>query len=135
MLALRKSLNRLPGVEVLEFNWISGKGPDLSKNTFVCDMGNVHQADLMVGVLDYPSTGLGMEILERCKISRPMLLFHSVGTRVSQIVRDCILYHQSIACAVKAAELPDPIEFDHLEHIVYTTDCWIRSHPKDSMAA
>ena len=94
MFALRQLFNSVSNVSVLAFNWIPGVGPDKTKNTYSYDMTQVHDACLMVGVLDHPSIGLGMEIEKRCLLQRPMRLFYPAGSRVSQIVNDCILMHR-----------------------------------------
>ncbi len=134
MLALRQSLNQIPGVHVLEFNWIPGVGPDRTKNTYVFDMDKVNQADLVVGILDHPSIGLGMEIHERCHKDTPMLLFYRIGSRVSQIVSDCITWHRDLIPPGNRdcpSGLYDPIAYSSDEDVLGMVEKWIRERGRE----
>ncbi len=130
MLALRNEINQLGGVQVLEFNWKPGKGPDKAINTYAHDMAQVRRADLMVAILDYPSTGLGMEILMRCQREDPILLFHQLGSPVSKMATDCIRWYRRdpVVGSEHLSELHDPVIYYGNDEIVDAVNKWLRAH-------
>jgi hypothetical protein len=73
---LKAKLRLLPDVEVLDFSWTK-YGPDANSNISVyqLDKENAEKADLCVFILDYPSLGLGMEIMIRDRVKKPSLFF------------------------------------------------------------
>ena len=128
MFALRAALNRIENVKVLEFNWKPGLGPDPKVNTYTHDMKQVRAADLMVAVVDYFSSGVGMEIKERCHIKAPLLCFTRPDMKIPQIVRDCIAYHRSLL-PPEQDTLPDFIPYGGDDEIVFAVADWIKTHP------
>jgi hypothetical protein len=132
---LRNVFNHLPNVEVLRFAWIDGVGPDTSvTDIYQFDMQHVRTGTLMVGVLDHPSFGLGMEIQERCVKQLPLMPFFPRGMLVPRIVTDCIKGHKSaimlrqrIAWHAQAANLFDPIEYTSDEQIVHIVADWVHA--------
>jgi len=73
---LKAKLRQLPDVEVLDFSWTK-HGPEANSNISVYQLDKEHAetADLCVFILDYPSLGLGMEMMMRDRVQKPSLFF------------------------------------------------------------
>ncbi len=87
--ALKGSLRALPGVTVLDFSWTT-HGPEANSDASVYELDKSHteSADLCVFILDYPSLGLGMEVMLRHQTGKPSLFFvhQKPPQRVSRMV-------------------------------------------------
>ena len=130
MLLLRNSIKQLPDVEVLEFNWIPGLGPDPKVDTYELDSRNVRRAHLAVGILDYPSIGLGFELQIRIQEKLPLFCFVPQGQEVTHLlscaiigVRKKILEYGELT--QWAGGFPDPMEYANDEEIVGTIHEWV----------
>lgn len=86
---LKRQLRTLPDVEVLDFFWTSN-GPTAGDDVEVYDLDHQHAsgADLFVAMLDYPSLGLGMELMIRHYESpeAKSLFFAGIDRKVSRMV-------------------------------------------------
>ncbi len=85
---LKAGLRALPDVEVLDF--IDPKEPEAvgaSEQEIVDhDKQHLEECDLMIGVCDYPATGLGMEIVFRHNLKKPLLLFAHKDRKITHMV-------------------------------------------------
>ncbi len=80
---LKEGLEALNGVKVLEFIGLKeGQPRDVHEYDRECLEG----ADLMIGICDHPSTGLGMEIVYRHNTRKPLLLFAHKDATVTRMV-------------------------------------------------
>jgi hypothetical protein len=76
-------LRKISGVEVLDFIGLEkGTNIDVSRHDKKC----TEDSDLCVFILDYPSTGLGKEIVYRENTNKPALYFARNGTSVTRMV-------------------------------------------------
>ena len=92
-------------------------------NPYECRMAHVHDADLMVVVMDHIAPENFFEIHLRCMLGKPLLCFFRRGTNVHPIVRDCIRSfrkaQEDIATIRKTQvihSLADPIEYQFEEN-------------------
>ncbi len=136
MNVLRNNIRKIPEVEMLDFAWEKGPAFNESVNVYKYDMECVHEADLVMAVLDHISSGTPMEVQARCiMLGAPLTCFYEQGTLVSKIVRDCIKHYRgkleespATHLREKAAFLPDPIEYrDDGEIFKYAVE-WVRTH-------
>lgn len=131
MRAVRQAIRAIAAVEVLDFAW--EKGPEFNErvNVYEYDMRCVAEADLVIAVLDFISSGTAMEIQTRCSMQgRALACFFQHGTKVSKIIGDCIKHHrrdlensQLSKIRQRALGLPDPFS--------YLNDCEITQYALD----
>lgn len=87
---LKAQLRRLPDVTILDFFWTTqGREVGYDADVYRYDKEQAESADLCVFVLDYPSTGLGMELMIRQATGKPSLFF--VHTEPRQRVSRMVL--------------------------------------------
>ncbi len=83
---LKEKLRLLPGVTVLDFYWVAHSelgGADVE--VYEWDKTQTEQADLFVAIMDYPSIGLGQEIMIRHNTKKPALYFAHTETKISRM--------------------------------------------------
>jgi len=80
---LKRKLNAIPGVVVLDF---VGTENGTALDVYEHDSSCVKMADLCLFVLDYPSIGLGMEIVIRESVDKPALFVAGEGVKVSRML-------------------------------------------------
>ena len=102
---LNEKLQQLPEVDVLYFLDPSTGTPEkaLEHNRTM-----LKQADLMIGICDFPSTGLGMEIVERHNLGKPLLLFAHKDATITRMVVG-FSQQQNIPC-IKYKTVDDIVE-------------------------
>jgi len=87
---LKAQLRCLSDVTVLDFFWTTqGREVGHDADVYRYDKEQAESADLCVFVLDYPSTGLGMELMIRQATGKPSLFF--VHTEPRQRVSRMVL--------------------------------------------
>lgn len=143
MKMVRTALRSLSDVEVLDFAW--EKGPEFNQrvNVYEYDMRCVYEADLVIAVLDYISSGTSMEIQARCQLlGAPLACFYQEGTRVSKIIGDCIRHyrgrletHSREDTRKKAVCLPDPLAYTDDAQILQYAVRWMNDRRKILLAA
>ena len=70
--------------KVVEF---VGLNPNASaQEVYETDIECAESADVMLGICDYNSTGLGMEIQKRIEHKKPTIIAHRNGQKVSRMV-------------------------------------------------
>ena len=79
--ALKKSL--VETFEILEF---IGSGEMSDGETVLHDLKQVERCDLMLGIADLASTGLGSELTHAGWLKRPTLIVAQAGAQVSRFV-------------------------------------------------
>lgn len=83
---LKARLREIEDIEILDFFWTSNSptaGDDVE--VYELDESHAQSADLFVAILDYPSTGLGMEIMIRHTTGKPTLFLAKQGMKVSRM--------------------------------------------------
>ena len=80
---LCSALEATGNIEIIKFLGLEA-GEPLSVHKY--DTGCIASADLMVGICDYPSTGLGMEIMHRHNLKKPLLLFSHKDATITRMV-------------------------------------------------
>lgn len=74
---------RAEGIEILDF---LGLVVGDESNVYRHDREGAERADLAIFIVDYPSTGMGMEIVLRFVSNKPMLLFAQREKRVTRML-------------------------------------------------
>ncbi len=77
------ALEATGNIEIVKFLGLK-EGEPLSVHKY--DTKCVANADLMIGICDHPSTGLGMEIVHRHNLEKPLLLFAHKDCTVTRMV-------------------------------------------------
>jgi hypothetical protein len=126
MVTFRRTISKIPGVELLDFNWTPGKGPDPKIETYPHDMRAVMLADLSVFVLDENAFGVGMEIQERCRLGKPLLCFYPRSMRLTSIIPSCIRYHRTLHGP--HVDLADPVQYFLDIEMVDRVREWVSAH-------
>ena len=85
---LKDALRAMSDVEVLDFiDPKESEGENATAADIVDhDKLNLENCDLMVGICDYPATGLGMEIVFRHNLHKPLLLFAHKDRKITHMV-------------------------------------------------
>lgn len=130
MFRLRGRIAKIPEVTILDYNWVPGKGPLESINTFEKDQGQVRYADLLVAVIDVTALGLGGEINCRLEIKKPLLVFFPMGTKVTRYVTDGIRHVRQHLIrkgknGIAFRDFPDPIGYANDNHIYTVVNQWV----------
>ena len=85
---LKDGLRALPDVAIL--NFIDPKEPEADgsneQDIVDHDKARLEECDLMLGICDYPATGLGMEIVFRHNLNKPLLLFAHKDKKITHMV-------------------------------------------------
>lgn len=80
---LKSALRKLPQVEILDF---VGLEAGTESDVYLHDCTCTEIADLCVFVVDFPSTGLGMEIERRRSTGKKMLIFARPRVKVTRMI-------------------------------------------------
>lgn len=80
---LKTVLTDIPDVEIIDF---IGLENGTAVDVYEWDRGSVEKVDLCLFIVDYPSTGLGMEIAFRLLTDEPLLIFHKEEARVTRML-------------------------------------------------
>lgn len=67
-------------------------------NVYLSDLNCVREADLMIAICDEPSIGLGMEIMERITIKKPLLLCWKRGSKITRMVIGAVIVEKCFYC-------------------------------------
>ncbi len=90
--------------EVLDFLWVLDDDPT-PKQVYEWDIkGCVKNCDVLVGICDHPSLGLGFEIGEAVRMGKRVILIAHNETKVSRLV-------------VGAADVEPNVSFHRYEHL------------------
>ena len=80
---LKDELRKLPGVSLLDFVGIEA---GTERDVYQHDKHCTETADLCLFVADYPSIGLGMEIIIREATSKPMIVIAHTDSKVTRML-------------------------------------------------
>ena len=80
---LKDGLRSIPGIEILDFIGLEG---GTQGQVYEYDRACTEKADLCVFIADYPSIGLGMEIVFRYFCGQPMLVFAHYDKKVTRML-------------------------------------------------
>ena len=79
---LRKIMRKF-GYRTLDF---VGLADGTAEDVYLRDMHAVCEADLLVAICDYPSLGLGMEVMARIHAKKPLVLCWRRGTKITRML-------------------------------------------------
>lgn len=80
---VKSALRVLDNVEMLDFIGLQGgTAVDVFKHDIACTT----KANLCVFIVEHPSIGLGMEIMQRYHTMKPMMIFAREGQKVTRMV-------------------------------------------------
>lgn len=80
---LKQALKAIKDVEILDFVGLEGS---TKEEVYRYDRACSEKADLCVFICDHPSIGLGMEIVFRLQLQKPMILFAGEGVVVTRML-------------------------------------------------
>lgn len=84
---LKEKLRLIPNVKVLDFFWVAhGEHAGTNPEVYQWDKDQTEMADLFIAMIDYPSLGLGMEIMIRHQSNKPVLFFLEQERRASRML-------------------------------------------------
>lgn len=111
---LKTALRALPETEVLDFFWTT-HGPEAGDDTavFLQDKSHTESADLCIFILDYPSLGLGMEMMIRSQVGKPSLFFVTANpqNRISRMVLGYIKHtNQTVSTYTTVADIVSEVK-------------------------
>jgi nucleoside 2-deoxyribosyltransferase len=69
---------------VLHFIGLVGSAP--AREVYEADIACASEADLMLAVVDVPSTGLGIELAKRAELGKPTIIAHQERADISKMV-------------------------------------------------
>ena len=86
VVGLKEGFKKLPDVQVLEFlGLVKGTAYDVYTHDIINCVG---ECDLMVGICDYPSIGLGWEMSTQVKRGKPLLAFGRNDSKITRLILD-----------------------------------------------
>ena len=111
---LKAGLRELPNVTVLDFVGLENGTPH---EVYLHDRKCTTTADLCVFVVDYPSTGLGIEIALREQKRKPSLHFAGHNRRVTRMLLGLL------------ESKPAPLyRYDSVQDIIKVVQMWLLNH-------
>ncbi len=71
---------------------------------YMTDIACAQRAEIMLALCDRPSTGLGMEIMERIRLGKPVVVAYRAGAAISRMVLGAVDAHEHVSSIVYQSE-------------------------------
>ena len=95
----KQELRSATATVVLE--WLEFDSPVVLSNFFEKDMNNVRNCSVMIAIVDEPSIGVGMEIMEAIHSKKPTLCLYRESSNVSRLLQSAQISAGFKICSYK----------------------------------